>query len=303
VNNHASFAGLLPRTILVLTGVLALPVAWGQVKKQFSVEPVEKCEQIKLDLRAKSGNCFIRPSQNREILMVYSNQDLEEYGHSFSNEVSGNVCRVQLSLDQEGREGLSRQITSQMFGHENRSPEKIWKIYLSELKPYDLELAYGVGRADVDLSGLSVNKLKINTGSADVRVGFSTGMANRVAMDTFFVKVDVGSVDVRQVNLCRSKVMVADVGFGNLELDFSQGPVVANRVFGSVGAGNLDITLPGADVAVMVRIKDSWLCSVRLSKTLQPVGENMYANEAYTKNGKDALIFDLDVSLGNIRFR
>lgn len=282
---------------------MAMPYAWGQVKKQFSVERVEQCELIQLSLKAKSGNCFVRPSQNSELLNVYSNQDLEEYGHSFSNEVVGKICRVKLALDQQGHKGLGKQISSQVFGGENGAPEKLWKVYLTEAKPYDLELVYGLGNANVDLSGLAVRKLKINTGSADVKVGFATGMANKVAMDTFFVKVDVGTVDVRQINLCRSKVVVADVGFGNMELDFSDRPVGANRIFGSVGAGNLTITLPPDEVPVMVKIKDSWLCSVNLTKGLQPVGKNVFANAAYTKNAKDALVFDLDVSLGNIEFR
>jgi hypothetical protein len=33
------------------------------------------------------------------------------------------------------------------------------------------------------------------------------------------------------------------------------------------------------------------------------MGENTFANAAYSKNTKDALVFDLDVSLGNIIFK
>jgi hypothetical protein len=293
----------MKQTLIVVLGFFVLPSAWSQVKKQFSVEPVAQCELIQLSLKAKSGNCFVRPSHNSELLNVYSNQDLEEYGHSFSNEVVGNICRVRLALDQEGRKGLSKQISSQVFGGENGAPEKLWKVYLTEAKPYDLDFVYGLGNANIDLSGLTIRKLKINTGSADVKVGYATGIANKIAMDTFFVKVDVGSVDVRQLSLCRSKVVVADVGFGNMELDFSDRTTGSNRVYGSVGAGNLYITLPPDEVPVMVKIKDSWLCSVTLTKKLQPIGKNVFANAAYSKSTKDALVFDLDVSLGNIEFR
>lgn len=291
------------RAVLAVLGLLAIPYAWGQVEKQFSVEPVAQCESIHLGLRAKSGNCFLRPSQNREILVVYSNQSEDEFGHAFSNEVFGSVCHVELALQQNRKRSFSNKISSEVFGGENGLPETLWKVYLSEFKPYDLDLEYGLGNADVDLSGLAIKKLKINTGSADVTLGFTSGVPNRIAMDTFFVKVDVGSVDVRQVNLCRSKVVVADVGFGNMQLDFSDRPAGGNRIFGSVGAGNLDIKLPPADVPVLVRIKESWLCSISLSKALQPVGNHAYANAAYSKNPKEALVFDLDVSLGNIRFR
>jgi len=94
-------------------------------------------------------------------------------------------------------------------------------------------------------------------------------------------------------------------------LDFSSRPTVNNRVIGSVGAGNLVIQLPDAEVPVVVTITDSWLCSTNLSKSLNKIGPNKYANAAYTKNSnaaytknsKDALVFDLNVSMGKIVFR
>jgi hypothetical protein len=71
-----------------------------------------------------------------------------------------------------------------------------------------------------------------------------------------------------------------------------------------VGAGNLVILLPSDDsVPVMVKIKDSWLCSIKLTDDLKETSANTYANAAYTKNPKNALTFDLDVSLGNIVFK
>jgi len=129
-------------------------------------------------------------------------------------------------------------------------------------------------------------------------------MENKVDMDTFFVKVDLGSLTVKQLNLSRTHVMIADVGFGNVFLDFSDKPSVSNKVKGSVGAGNMVILLPSDDVPVLVKISESWLCSVNLCKSLKKVGSDTYANEAFSrKNSKDAITFDLDVSLGKIVFK
>lgn len=282
---------------------LALGVS-GQIKKQFSVENLEDCSSIELSLKAKTGNCFIRPSQNSDILNVYSNQEVEEYNHSFSNELKDQTCQVRLSLEQEGQKGVGTKISYQMFGADTQPNDKFWKIYLTENKPYSLNLDYGLGNANIDLSGLSIKHLKINTGSADVNVSYNSGMENKVDMDTFFVKVDLGSVNVRQLNLSRTHVTIADVGFGNVLLDFSDKPLVSNRVKGSVGAGNMVILLPSDDVPVLVKISDSWLCSVNLCKSLKKIGADTYANAAFSnKNSKDAITFDLDVSLGKIIFK
>ncbi|MFM9838686.1 MAG: hypothetical protein ACKVOQ_10510 [Cyclobacteriaceae bacterium] len=291
-------------TILAWVGVGMGAASFGQIKKQFSVEKVDACNKVELSLKAKTGNCFIRPSQNNDFLNIYSNQDLEQYSHSFSNEVKGKTCTVKLALEQESQKGVGQKISYQVFGgDERRSSDKFWKVYLTENTPYSLNLDYGLGNANIDLSGLAIEKLKIVTGSADVNVSYSSGIENKVDMDTFYIKVDMGTVNAKQINLSRSKVVVADVGFGNMFLDFANRPMVNNHVIGSVGAGNLIIQLPSEDVPVMVKISDSWLCSIHLCKSLKKIGDNKYANAAYSKNSKDALTFDLDVSMGKIVFK
>lgn len=277
--------------------------SFGQIKKQFSVEDREQVKKIDLRLSAKSGNCYIRPSQNSDLLNVYSNQDIVDYGHAFRNEVTGNAAMISLALEQEGQRGVGQKISYQVFGGDERPSDKFWKVYLSENKPYKLSLDYGLGNANIDLSGLSISQLKIKTGSADVNVFYGSGVENQIEMDTFFVKVDMGSLNVKQLNLARSRVVMADVGFGNILLDFSDKPSTSNHVKGSVGAGNLVILLPGKDIPVMVKINNSWLCSLDLCKSLKRVSENTFVNNAYTTDSKNALTFDLDVSLGKIVFK
>ncbi|HWA35104.1 MAG TPA: hypothetical protein VG737_13280 [Cyclobacteriaceae bacterium] len=288
---------------LAFIGLLGAGAVLGQMKKQFTVENRENCERVDLCLKAKTGNCFIRPAQNPELLAIYSNHDLEEYAHTFSNEVKDGVCFISLALEQEGQRGVGKKISYQVFGGEERISDKFWKVYLTDTKPYSLTLDYGLGNANVDLSGLSVSKLKINTGSADVNVAYASGEENKIEMDTFYVKVDLGSLNVRQINLSKSKVVIAEVGFGNIFLDFSNTPSIVPVVKGSVGAGNMMIQLPDESVPVMVKINESWLCSINLSRNLKKISDHTYANAAYTQNSKDALTFDLDVSMGKIIFK
>lgn len=292
------------RSILLAlsTSAMAFGVS-AQVKKQFSVEKIQECDKVILKLSAKTGNCFIRPSQNEDILNVYSNQDVEEYGHSFSNEVIGKTCSVKLALEQADVPGVGHKISYRVFGADERPSEKYWKVYLAESTKYSLDLDYGLGNANIDLSGLSIEKLKINTGSADVNISYTTHVENKVTMDTFSVKVDMGSLNARDLNMAKSKVVLAEVGFGNMFLDFGNKPTVANHIIGSVGAGNLVIQLPSEDVPVLVTINESWLCSINLSRNLKKIGPNKFANAAYTKDSPKALVFDLDVSMGKIVFR
>ena len=289
---------------LTYCGVVIAGFAFGQLKKQFTVEDVSTCENIRLYLKANSGNCFIKPSQNTEILNVFSNQTENSYDHNFRKEVKGKTCEVHLNLEEAQAEGISQTISTRFFGASDKPVgEKLWKMYLTDTKPYFLELNYGIGNANIDLSGLAIKSLKINTGSADVNVGYYSSLENQIDMDTFFVKVDLGSVNVKNLNMSRRRCMLADVGFGNMTLDFRSKPLVSNKIKGSVGAGNLTILLPAADTPVLVKIKDSWLCSVKMPEQFKKVSENVFANAAYTKDAKNSLTFDLDVSMGNIIFK
>lgn len=295
---------MLKTAVLAMAGVLAAGVTLGQLKKQFAVENQGQCTSVQLNLKAKTGNCIVTSGPTTELLNFYSNQELEEYAHTFSNEVRNAICYVKLALEHEGGTHVSKKISYQVLGREdNAGGEKLWKLYLSDEKPYSLDLDYGLGNANVNLSGLAISRLKINTGSANVSVSYDDGAENKVDMDTFYVKVDLGNLKVHHLNLSRSKYVVAEVSFGNMLLDFSNTPIVIPVVKGSVGAGNMVIVLPEESVPVRVTINDSWLCSMKLSRSLKKTGESTYTNAAYARNPKKALLFDLDVSMGKIVFK
>jgi hypothetical protein len=289
-----------------LTGISVLisGLAFSQMRQQFSVEDNTACESINLVIQSNQGNCFIKPSHNNNILTVFSNQEPGSYGHHFVKEVIGMVCDVSLRLEEHGSKGFSQTISSRVFSSEPASADKLWKMYLADEKPYNLELIYGMGNANIDLSGLSIKKMKVSTASANVLIGYFNGIENQVQMDTLTIKVDLGSVQTKNISLARTRYIFTDVGFGNVTLDFSTQSVNGNLVKGSVGAGNLVVYLPQDErTPVHVKIKDSWLCSVKMPASLQKSGPNTYSNEAYRKDTANALVFDLDVSMGNIVFK
>ncbi|HEY9486701.1 MAG TPA: hypothetical protein VIQ51_00135 [Chryseosolibacter sp.] len=289
---------------LTVFGVAIVGMACAQMKRQFTVENSPACQRVSLHLKANSGDCYIKAGYTSEILNIFSNQDQSSYSHQFRKEIVNNSCQVSLNFENTDSRSIGQTISTRMFGEvKANNNNKIWKMYLSDSKPYDLQLEYGVGNAHVDLSGLAIRKLKINTGSADVNIGYSS-LENKVDMDTLSVKVDLGSLHVQNISLSRTRYTSADVGFGNMTLDFSANPpLVGNRIEGSVGAGNLTIILPSANTPVVVTINDSWLCSVKIPDSLKKIRANTFANAAYSENAKNALVFNLDVSMGNIIFR
>lgn len=275
----------------------------SQVKKQFSIEKNDSFEKVDMRFMTKSGICYVKPSQHPVPLSIYSNQDFDDYEHTFVKEISERICYVDLSLKDKESDNLSRSISYHMFSSKDKDSDKMWKVYLSESTLYRLDLHYGIGGAFIDLSGLAIENLKVHSGNADVNIDYLSKMGNQVEMDTFFVKVDLGSVNIKNMSLSNAKNVIADIGFGNLFLDYSDTPNKKSKINASVGAGNLIVVIPQDNVPVKVKINNSMLCRVRLTHSFKEIQSNVYVNSSYTEDADNLLSFNVDVSLGSIVFK
>jgi hypothetical protein len=287
---------VLPRLIIFMVAFTAA----AQPKKQFAVEGKRECSRVVLNVGAESGNYIIRPTHSAEVLNVYSQGETGRNPFLFEETMSGSVQQIMLKLNDVSGRGMTRILSEQMMGDENS--EGLWKVYLTDNKPYRLNMDYDLGNSNIDLSGLSIERLNINTGSAEIRISYDHG-ENKTEMDTFQVKVELGSVALHKTHQARSRFVAAEVGFGKMFLDFSDKPLVDYVVYGIVGAGNLIVNLPDDEVPVLIRINDSWLSSVMLPRNYRQVGDNAYASPAWTPAVQKPVVFNLDVAMGKIILR
>ena len=287
---------------IVLSGLALLGgvVVYGQNQRHFALNNSSEFKKLVLNYTSTSGTTYISPSNKDEVLSVYGNHDIDNFNHSFEQETTSKVCNIDLKIEDKSQENFSQSISYKMFNEREDGDETIWKVYLSEYKPFNLNFNFGFGSSYIDLSGLSIEKMKVSTGSADIRVGYLADIPNQVEMDTFSVKVDLGSLQMRKVNLSRAQVIMAEVGFGNAFLDLSDPPSNGSYIDASVGAGNLEVLVPRMGTGIKVVVHRSLLCQVKLSKVFREVEEDVYVNEFYEEGGDNQLLFDVDVSLGNI---
>lgn len=270
--------------------------------KHYLVEKNDSFDQLCFTLTATSGTCYIKPTHSAHPINIFGDPKSSNITPQIHTSLERGIQHIEFELQENEPRGISKRISYNVFNNAEKVEENEWHVYLTRTKPLFLNLNYGIGNANVDLSGLAVKQLTINTGSADVNVRFLSDVANKIAMDTFFVKVDMGNLNIRQLNLTRAKEIIADVGFGNLSLDFSDQPLNKSHVTASVGAGSLKITLSGSKTPVLIKINNSPLCKVRLPDNFTEIGSNIYANESYSGDSADLLSFDLDVALGKISF-
>jgi len=289
--------------ILLGAGLLCSIQLFSQVKKHFSIDNNGDFKKVKLSFSLPSGTCYISPKDTPQPLNVYSNTDIGNFENKFVKEISNGVYNIDLDLREKADNDYSQSISYKLFKKSESADDQVWKLFLSKQTSYILNLEFGIGDSFVDLSGLALERLNIQTGSANVKVGFLSGGENRSKMDTFKVKVELGTLEVRRIGRSNARHVFANVGFGDLFLDYSEGTETRCDVYASVGAGDLVIAIPTDRTPVLVKVKSSMLCQVKLASSFEEIEEDVYANEYYRPEAKNLLTFKVDGSMGNIIFK
>ncbi|MDA1119207.1 MAG: hypothetical protein O2887_01720 [Bacteroidetes bacterium] len=274
----------------------------AQLKQFYSIHNDGTYNAINFTLTATSGTCYIHPEDTEIPLNIYGDPDFEKINPNFHSQVTNGTNYVDLMLEDYNSSGFSKSISYNVFGPDKKGKNQ-WEIILDDEKEYSLNLNYGIGMARVDLSGVPVKNFHVKTGSADVDVDYTSSIGNKIEMDTFYVKVDMGSIIAKKMHLSRAKNIITDIGFGNATLDFSDIPTTRGRVDATVGAGNLEVLIPRKNAPVIIFINDSPLCSVKLAKDFKEVDDNTYVNKDYSSEASNLLTFNIDVALGNVIFK
>ena len=254
-------------------------------------------------MNATNGQSLIEPGQIVHVLNIFSSTEgLSE--PQYEEYLINRTKKVSIKLTDEHANNLSATISNQMFNPRPTSAnDYIWKVYLSKLKPTALDLNYVVGDTYIDLSGLPIERLKINTGSANVKINYNKGFENLLEMDTFLIKVDMGTLEANNLHLSRSSIIIADVGFGKVKMDFVDAETINTNVRATIGAGKLEIILPKNDLPVKININDSPLCHIIIPKEFEKSADHVFVSREFKENQVNFINFDIDVAVGSIEFK
>lgn len=287
----------------LVSSFLAISASGQELHKHFELSKSRGIDKIELKVSTKAGKSFLNAVNSDEPLVILGASENDVAASSFKIQQTEKTQKVNAQLTCKSHMGLNftESVANSFFSNSEQTHD-IWQINLSEHQAFDLDLNYLMGDANVDLSKLAIEQLKINSASADVKVGYSDKQMNNVAMDTFFVKVNFGSIEVQDLNYAMAKDIIAEVGFGSISIDCGIDWKINSRINASVGAGNLNIILPPNDIPVIIRIHNSPLCNIKMAPDFEKIGHNAFGNKAYSDNPDESIEFVLDVGMGSIIF-
>ena len=235
-------------------------------------------------------------------MVIYGNPDLDKINPSFKTKFIGKTCLAKLELKEYNAHSFGHGFNFMVSKKTREDDGNYWKILLNQEKVYQLNMDYGFGNTEIDLSNIKLDDLRLTSGSANVKVGYQKDQKNLISMDTFYIKVDFGSIETKNLSNSRAKNVIADVGFGTALLDFSEMPKEKFSCDAKVGAGSLDIMIPNKDAPVIIYIKDSPFCGIRMDDDFEEVESNVYVNHSYSAKAQNLMTFTIDLALGNVSF-
>jgi len=136
----------------------------------------------------------------------------------------------------------------------------------------DLDLEFGAVRANLDLGGLRMSRLKLHTGASESRVDISE--PNPLRMSTADLEVGAADFQVRSLGNLNAEQITVDAGIGKVVLDFRGNWRGNAEVSVDMGLGALELRFPeGLGVRL---VKDTFLTSLD-SEGLVKRGDSYYS--------------------------
>jgi hypothetical protein len=230
-------------------------------------------QQLGVEIRYGAGKLQVQPAPGDLLYRMDLAYDEEQFRPVA--EYDRGASRLRLGVEGRDRHG----------GHVNGEDEHA-TISLSPSVPTDLTLQFGAGQAEVELGGLSLRDVAIQTGASQTTVSFS--QPNRVAAREVSVKAGAAELRVTGLGNTRAERFDFQGGMGEATLDFGGAWDHSASAKVQMGVGSVRLRLPRS---IGVRITRSGFLS-----SFDP-SEMVKRGDAWFSKNYDASRYRLDLEL------
>ncbi|MCH7397604.1 hypothetical protein MM236_06370 [Belliella sp. DSM 107340] len=272
----------------------------AQINKVFKIEERKGYNLVHVDFNVYKGITELKRSHGDFPLHINSSLSKVNILPTFSHEIENGVLFTYLTHRNVESETLGKSLSYKLFSSDSEDFDHKWDVGLSSNHLYDLNLYFGIGKADLDFSYIPISNCKIKSASADIKLGFSKKIANSVTMDTMMVSINMGSLDASNVNFANAENMMFEINYGTLDLSFSDNMLHDVKVSAVVGAGKVNLTLPDQSQPYRLKIISTAMTRTYLPKYLKDAGNKTYYSKSYKPDAPDLLDLTIDVSVGSV---
>ncbi len=274
--------------LAALSALLATQ-AIGQEVKEIG-RTTEK--ELKVVLTSSFGSLRIARGESGKIIVLKNERS--EPGFNVDYAVRNRIGYMDLSLGED----QSADAGSRHSGfHIKDLKGGDWSLQFSDAVPISFDIQMGVGRGDLNLSGLTVKDLNLSTGASDVCLAFD--QPNSMTVENINIEAGVSKFEGRRLGNANFRHFRFQGGVGTCKLDFGGDLEHEVDVDVQVGMGVMTILVP-QNVGARVFYEKNWISRVDCSDDFSSVGESEYISENYN-SAQGKMNIRVDSGVGSVK--
>lgn len=275
-------------------------IIWISLLFSFAISKTDKAEHFNFQYNLKKydelrvifdcsiGNLVVKPSTDRYYINgdVQYNPLMPKPNLKFSDK--NNVAKLDFVINPKGTDINSNALNSLINkGNDNY----VINFFMPKKISTDLKLDFGLGKVDLDFSGLRVTGLVMDCGFSDVNM--RSEKPNIVKCDNISISTGVSDFNSSSLGNFNASKYYFDVGAGSAQIDMSGSANRDTKVKIDVTLGSLELKLP-ANTNIDLIIDQNLLSSINIRDLLSD-GEGKYKSKEIQKRWPS---MQLEISVG-----
>ena len=278
---------------IIIFGVVLLiakPDDYKTIEYQYKVK---KYDALRVYFDCSIGNLVMKPSKNRYIIIGNIN-----YNSTMAKPIAeltdkNNISRLDLKVKPNKTNNNTKSFINSLMedGNDNYKINFEMPTKMS----IDMNLNFGLGKVDLDFSGLRIAQLVMNCGLSDVTL--INTKSNIINCEKIHISTGVSDFNSLGLGNFNASNYIFDVGMGSAEIDMSGSANKNSDLKIDVTIGSLELKLP-KNTNIELIINKNMLSSVNV-KGLISSGDGKYISRDTQKRWA-TMKAEISVGLGSV---
>ena len=153
-----------------------------------------------------------------------------------------------------------------------------WKLLYTDAIPISFDIELGLGKGDIDMSGLNVKDFDLSTGASSVRLAFNE--PNKGAIETMTIEAGLSKFRAMGLGNANFRRLHFEGGVGKYTLDFHGSLKKEVDVDAEVGLGALTIVIP-SNIGARIIYEKNWICDLDIDPDFVEQDNDTYQTSNY----------------------
>ncbi|TAK62256.1 MAG: hypothetical protein EPO24_05100 [Bacteroidetes bacterium] len=286
--------------LIALAGALivsSIPGLAQSGKRHKKIEPTNE-RSLKVTIEAGLGDVTIAKSKGGNILEATVESDRTiNLDDCIDYEIRDRVGFLNFTSDCDDN---SKKHVKKSKTHFSDFESSDWWLNITDDVPISFDFELGMGKADINMTGLSVKDLNLSTGASSVTLRFDE--PNKSTIEDMSIEAGLSKFRAEGLGYANFNYFKFDGGLGTYVLDFSGNLTHEADVDIEIGLGSVTIIIP-KNVGVKVFCEKNWISHLNIDEDdfTEREDDTYYTSNYSSASGK--MNMHVEAGMGSVKIK